>query len=176
MSTLIFKKVKLEQIAKALTEGVDLQDVQPVQLAIGRRVEFEYGDSTFGMMVQPYSEGTREWLPSIVSPEQDLKGYYNFGFDFEGLTQREKKQSYKELAKPLAIIVQSFMAWLKQKRPKMVTFYADGATAEERKKKLNLYVALFNRESNALRGLGYTWDYANTKMADQAVVVWQVEK
>lgn len=176
MSTLIFKKVKLEQIAVLLTEGVDLQGIQPVQLAIGRKVEFEYEGKTFGMMVQPYTTDTREWLPTTIPPDQDLKGYYNFGFDFEGFTQREKKQSYKELAKPLAIIVKSFMAWLKQKRPKMVTLYADGATAEERKKKLNLYVALLNREASTLGSLGFTWDYANTKMVDEAVVVWQVEE
>ena len=176
MSNLIFKKVKLEQIASLLTEGVDLQDVKPVQLAIGRRVEFEYEGKTFGMMVQPYGEDTRDWLPTVVPLDRDLKGYYNFGFDFEGLTQREKKQSYKELAKPLATIVKSFMAWLKQKRPEMVTLYADGATAEERQKKLNLYVALLNRESSTLNSLGYTWDYVNTKMAGEAAVVWKVEK
>ena len=176
MSTLIFKKVKLEQIASLLTEGVDLESVESIPLPVGRRVEFEHEGNTFGMMVEPFVESTRDWLPRMVPSDQDLKGYYNFGFDFEGVTQRGRKQSYKELAKPLAIIVKSFMEWLKMKRPQMVTFYADGATAEERQKKLNLYTALLNRESNTLNGIGYTWDYAKTDKTDQAVVVWKIEK
>jgi hypothetical protein len=176
MSNLVLKKIKLEQIAAKLTEGVDLENVQPLPLSLNQRTTFQYNGTTYGMMIEPHDNNSRDWLPKTVPSDEVLVGYYNFGFDYEGFTQRQVKQSYKDLAQPLAVIVKSLIEWIRRNQPEMVTLYADGATPEERKKKLNLYVSLLNRESSLLNGLGYTWDYANTKVTDQGVVIWKIKK
>lgn len=169
MSTRIFKIALLEKVSTALFEAVDLAKVKPETLINNQEVMFNFDGKQFGMKVEPYTEDMKDYLP-IPSNHTDLQGYFNFGFDLEGTTQRERKQSYKELAQPLAVIVKSFLTWIEREKPNYITIYPDGDT-EEKEKKLSLYVALLHREERVLNGLGYTWDFANSKKLGNIIVI-----
>jgi len=171
MSTRIFKIALLERISTDLFEAVDLGKVEPKTLKPGQEVFFPFNGKQFGMKVEPYTEYMRDYLP-IPSNHSNLQGYFNFGFDLEGFTQREKKQSYKELAEPLAIIIKSFLTWVEKKKPNYITIYPDG-NIEEKKKKLSLYAALLHREEGKLTSLGYTWDFANSKKLGKIIVIFK---
>jgi hypothetical protein len=172
VSTRIFKISILEQISKAVFEAVDLAGISTKPLIPGKETIFDFDGKEFGMKIEPYTQSTKNYLP-IPTNHSDLQGYYNFGFDLGGFTQRQKKQQYKDLAKPLAIILKSFISWIKDTQPQYVTVYPDGKDLEEKTKKLNLYTALLNREESTIKALGYTWDFAKSKKLGKIIVIYK---
>lgn len=171
MSSRIFKIEKLKKIYITLSEGVDLHSVKPIDLLPKKRVTFTHNNNTFGMVLEPYNKNMEKYLPPLL--KDNLEGYYNFGFDLEGITIQSKKQSYKDLAKPLATISKSLLEWVSKNKPQLVTIYADGDNKIEQNKKLTLYTSILDRETPLLNSIGYTWDFANSPILGKIIIIKQ---
>jgi hypothetical protein len=64
------------------------------------------------MVIQSMEPENKNIFPKIFTLPQDMKGYYNFGFDIENTTKRIEPKTYKEIAKPLAISSKSLIEWI----------------------------------------------------------------
>jgi hypothetical protein len=166
--------ILLEKLAKMISEGVDLDNVQALPLQINKRVTFNYNGNEFGVVIEKIGSENINIFPKILSPPLNLKGYYNFGFDFETTTIRIEKKSYRELAVPLAIIVKSLLEWIEKNNPIFISIFADSKDVEELNKKINLYSALLDREKPKLTNMGYYWDYFNSPKYGKSIYIKKI--
>lgn len=168
MSTTILLITRLNNL---LTEAVDFAKVQPLPLKVGQETTFPSGDLEYGMRIEKFDSGSEDYLPRELRKVEDLEGFYNFGFDVGGDTQRKSTQDYKALGTPLAKIVASLLQWIKVNNPQVVTFIPDGSSQQEKDKKTSLYLALLVREESLLNSLGYTKGFYVTAQGQKAAYI-----
>ena len=168
MSTRI---ILLEQISNLLGESIDIDKVDAIPLKLNSRVTFPHGGREYGMLLQNIGEGNKHIFPNSFNLPQRMDGYYNFGFDVNGQTIVQKKESYKEIAKPLSIIVKSLLNWVKVNQPILVTVFPDGGNNEEKEKKVNIYGSILHRETSRINNMGYTWDFFNSPILGKSIYI-----
>lgn len=166
----------LEKISNMLDESIDIDKVKSIPLKLDDRVSFEHDGYEYGMMIQKIENENRSIFPKIFTLPKNLEGYYNFGFDVNGLTAREETKSYKEIAKPLSIIIKSLLDWMQNNNPYLITVFADSKTTEEKVKKIGLYGTILHREKNRLESLGYYWDFFNSPSYGKSIYLKKLNK
>lgn len=172
MSTRI---ITLEKISTLLGESIDIDSVEPVSLKLNSRVTFTYSGIEYGMIIQDVGSSNKHIFPSTFILPHNMKGYYNFGFDVEGQTVAQNKKSYKEIAKPLSIIVKSLLEWMQVNKPIFVTVFPDGGNKEEKEKKVNLYGTILHRETSRINSMGYSWDFFNSPILGKSIYLKQTK-
>jgi hypothetical protein len=168
MSTRI---ILLERLSRMLDEVIDIDLVNAIPLTLNSRVTFTYGDFEYGMVIQNIEPEDKNIFPKSFTLPQDMEGYYNFGFDMEGKTTIQEPKSYKEIAKPLAIIAKSLIEWISKNNPTLITVFADHNDEDELSKKINLYGGLLNRENSRLKSMGYYWDFFNSPTLGKSIYI-----
>ena len=168
MSTRI---ILLEKISKLLGESIDIDKVDAIPLKLNSRTTFPYGEYEYGMVIQNVGNDNKHLFPKSFTLPTNMNGYYNFGFDFEGKTTSQNPKSYKEIAKPLSIVIKSLLVWISQNDPTMIIVFADSNNIIEKEKKINLYGSILYREKNTLSNLGYTWDFFNSPILGKSIYI-----
>ena len=168
MSTRI---ILLEQISNLLGESIDIDKVNAVPLKLNNRTTFTYGGYEYGMLIQNIGDGNKNIFPNSFNLPTLMDGYYNFGFDVNGQTIARKRESYKEIAKPLSIVVKSLLNWMAINKPILVTAFPDGGNNEEKEKKVNIYGAILHRETPRINNMGYTWDFFNSPILGKSIYI-----
>jgi hypothetical protein len=166
----------LNKLSNILNEVIDIDKVDALPLKLNSRVTFTYGDFEYGMVIQDIDPENKNIFPKSFTLPQDMKGYYNFGFDMDGKTTTQEPKSYKEIAKPLAIISKSLIEWISKNNPILINVFADHNSGDELYKKLNLYGGLLHRENLTLKNLGYYWDFYNSPVLGKSIYIQKLKK
>ena len=166
----------LNRLSIILNEVIDIDKVDAIPLKLDSRITFPYGDFEYGMVIQSMEPENKNIFPKIFTLPQDMKGYYNFGFDIENTTKRIEPKTYKEIAKPLAIISKSLIEWISKNDPILINVFADSNNEDELNKKLNLYGGLLNRENSKLESMGYSWDFYNSPILGKNIYIKNITK
>jgi hypothetical protein len=168
--------ILLERLSRILDEVIDIDKVDAIPLKLNSRITFIYGDFEYGMVIENIGSENKNIFPKSFTLPQDMEGYYNFGFDMDGKTIIQEPKSYKEIAKPLAIISKSLIEWISKNNPILVNVFADHNSEDELIKKLNLYGGLLNREKSTLKNLGYYWDFYNSPKLGKSIYIQKFKK
>lgn len=166
----------LNKLSTILNEVIDIDKVNSIPLKLNSRVSFDYGDYEYGIVIEKIKEKDKTIFPKSFSIPPNLEGYYNFGFDLEGKTTVKEPKTYKEIAKPLAIISKSLIEWIPQNNPTLINIYADSNSEDEQTKKINLYGGLLNREKSKLENMGYSWDFYNSPVLGKSIYIQKLTK
>jgi hypothetical protein len=89
-------------------------------------------------------------------------------------TNRIRKQTYKELAKPLAIIVKSLINWIENNDFEFLLLFSDSENNDEKRKKISLWGAILNREKLKLKSLGYFWDFFKSPKYNKSIFIKKI--